>query len=185
MAVGAKGGVRRRRSPGGCPTALLVMLALIALPACHRHRRPGQGDHTIIYTNDPTTASRLLGFHDIENRAWRWSGKQFAVRVHNPDYAESHGAMAVMHFTIPPSQINALGPITVRGDAAGIQLPPKTYSAPGAYVYRAELPPSVFEDGDVTVSFTLDKALPPSAQDQRTLGIVVESVGFERKDERK
>ena len=181
-AVGQAPSLRRPlRPPRGVLAGFILALALIASPACHRHRRPGQTDRTTIYTNDPNTADRLAGFYEIENRAWRWSGKEFAVRVRNPDKADSQGAAVVLRFTIPQSQISALGPITIRGDAGGEQLPPQTYSTAGAFEYRHNLPTSVFDDGDVTVTFTLDKTRRPSSDDRRNVGIVVESVGFEKK----
>ena len=166
----------------GCPTALaLTVLLLLLTPACHRHRRPGQTDRTTIYTNDPSTADRLTGFWEIENRAWRWSSKEFTARVRVPSGADAQGAAVALHFEIPQAQMAALGPMTLSGDAGGVHLPPKTYSTPGAYVYRENLPPSVFDDGDVTVSFTVDKARRPPGGDRRLLGVIVESIGFEKK----
>jgi|SRR5579884_3724283 len=163
------------------PVAAALVIVLFVAAGCHRHRRPGQADRTTIYTNDPTTADRLSGFYEIENRAWRWSKKRFQVRVHTPDFASTDGAAVVLHFTIPQSEIDALKSVTISGDVAGLALPPQTYTTAGPHQYRRDVPASAFQSEDTMLTFTLDKVQPATGSDIRQLGIIVESTGFERK----
>jgi hypothetical protein len=60
-------------------------------------------------------------------------------------------------------------------------LPAETYTRPGDHIYRQDVPPSALSAAVATVDFSLDKSLPAGTLDQRELGIVVESVGFEAK----
>ena len=56
-----------------------------------------------------------------------------------------------------------------------------TYTTAGDHTYSKDVPASALNTDAVTVDFALDKFLPPGTVDQRELGIVVTSIGFESK----
>lgn len=137
--------------------------------------------HTVsaIDIADPSEAIQLLkGFYGVEMRAWRWAAKDFSVALKPPVGAETSGAKLVLKLYLPASQIQTLGPITLRADVDGFALSPRTFSAPGSYVYSADIPPDAMRSSLAAVNFHLDKALSGMKTDPRELGTVVTSVGF-------
>ena len=63
--------------------------------------------------------------------------------------------------------------------ARGHALAPETWSKPGQYVYRRELDADMIAPGLVQINFSLNKSIPPTAQDRRELGIVVQELSIE------
>ena len=86
-----------------------------------------------------------------------------------------------MKFALPDPIIGKLKTVSVGASINGSALPPQTYTQSGEYTYTRDLPPNLLGGEAVKVEFALDKALPPSASDQRELGLVVSAVGFEPK----
>ena len=75
--------------------------------------------------------------------------------------------------------IQKLGSITLRASVGGHALAPETWSKPGQYVYRRELGADMIAPGPLQINFSLNKSIPPTAQDQRELGIVVQELSIE------
>jgi hypothetical protein len=174
----------------------LAIAALLWAPvACKRKRPEAEGDAqaaqaaqssarvaTTVHMGDPRAAGQLTsGFYDIEDGAWRWTGKQFAVRLGTPMGAGASGATLELHFTIPPVVIEKNQSVTLSGSVDGNVLPPQTYSAAGEQVYKRDVPASLLGSDAVNATFDLDKALQPSGADQRVLGVVATSVGLVKK----
>jgi hypothetical protein len=135
-----------------------------------------------VHTGDPKSAAQLAaGFYGIEDNAWRWTAKSFAVILHPPAGAAQRGATLQLRFSVPAAVTQQVGPITLAASIAGAALPPETYSQPGQYVYKRDVSAALLGADPVRVDFQLDKALKPSGQDLRELGVVAVSVGLEAK----
>ena len=110
-------------------------------------------------------ASRIVsdtGLYPAEAGAsWRWTGRRFSFVLERPVATDLAFALDVH---VPPAVIEKLGAVTL--NAAG--LPAARYDRAGDYRYVRDLP-----DGAGPLEFALDKALPPSAADQRELGLIV------------
>jgi len=137
---------------------------------------------SVIHMADPKAAPQLKsGFHNVEQNAWRWTERHFAVVLRPPAGGASRGARLNLRFSIPAPVIEKLGAVTLSAAIGGVSLGPETYSRSGEYIYTRDVPASLLAGDAVTVEFDLDKALPPGNTDQRELGVVASSVGFEAK----
>jgi hypothetical protein len=137
---------------------------------------------TAIRMGDPRAAGQLLaGFYDIEANSWRWTKRQFAVSLRAPKGSAQRGAVLVVSLTVPPPVIDSGKYVTLTATVNGTKLSPETWSSTGNYVYQRVVPPDLLTGDSTRVDFELDKAMPPSAQDARELGIVVARVALEPK----
>jgi hypothetical protein len=126
---------------------------------------------------DPAAAQQLVkGFYAPEQDSWRWTMKDFDIALAPPLGAATMGATLRFHFTVPEPVIDQLGALTLSARAGEIVLDPETYSEPGGYVYERTIPPELLLGDVLTVQFSLDKAIAPTAADQRELGVVFNSV---------
>ncbi len=136
----------------------------------------------MIHVADPRASLQLVkGFHEVEQNAWRWTMARFAVTLRAPAGASQKGATLVLKGAVPDPVIAKLGPVTLTANVEGVPLAAETFSKPGEYTYRRDVPPAAFPAEAVMVNFALDKALAPGEADHRELGLVVTSVGFEAK----
>jgi len=137
---------------------------------------------SMIHMSDPKAGGQLVsGFYDVEQNAWRWAQKRFSVVLRPPAGAAQRGAVLNLKFAIPDAVISKLQSETVSASVNGSPLPPETYSKAGEFTYGKDVPSNLLTGESVRVDFTLDKAIAPSASDQRELGVVVLSVGLEAK----
>jgi hypothetical protein len=131
---------------------------------------------------DPKSAAQLVsGFHAIEDNAWRWTQKQFSVKLGRPLGAARTGGVLSLSLSVPPVVIEKSGPVTLTASIDGTDLAPQTYSKPGADTYKRDVPANLLAGDPVRVDFRLDKVMPPAGGDVRELGIVVLSAGLEAK----
>ena len=135
-----------------------------------------------VHTADPRVAAQLIsGFYGIEDNAWRWTAGKFSVLLRPPRTAAQKGAILQLKLALPDPIIGPLKSVTLSATVNGTALPPETYTKSGEFTYARDVPPNLMSGEAVKVEFALDKALPPSAADQRELGLVVSVVGFEPK----
>ncbi len=113
----------------------------------------------------------LSGWHESEETGWRWTEREFAVRVRA---AEGSRALT-MKLYVPEESLRRLGPLTLTASVNGHPLQAAVYESPGLMSYVRELSVS----GELEVRFGLDKALPPEAEDSRERGIIVASIAVE------
>ncbi len=161
--------------------AVLCLAPLAVMPAgCKLFRHtPLQ---STVNTRDPRAAGQLLsGFYGVESAAWRWTSKQFSVKLKTPAGAAEKGGTLSFSFNIPPEVIEKSGTITLSGKAGGVVLAPETYSAPGSYVYKRDVPGSELGKSDLTVDFALDKSMFPEGVDRRELGVVAVTIALQSK----
>ena len=164
---------------------------LLGPVACKRHQQQTKEEATdeqgqtlmpMIHVADQRAAVQLVkGFYDVEQNAWRWTMKKFSVTLRPPEGAAKNGAVLQMKFSVPDPVIEKLKSVTLSATIKGVALPRETYTKPGEYVLTREVPAKAFQSDAVTVDFALDKAMAPTEADLRELGIVVSTVGLERK----
>lgn len=164
------------------PFARAVVAAVVfcSLPACRREpvavktieeapRLP-----SAVLAGEPQAASQwAAGFYQIEDGAWRWTGRQFAVVLGTPPGAAQRGATLSLRVTVPPVVIQKLTATTLSASINGSELAPETYTKAGDYTYQREIAPSVLAADSARINFHLDRAIPPSGGDARELGIIV------------
>jgi hypothetical protein len=170
---------------------LALVAVLLWIPAgCRRGRKAeaeaaaagGPRIATTVHMGDPKSAGQLVsGFYDIEDNAWRWTGRQFTVELGTPPGAAQNGATLELQLTVPQPVIDQLKSIQLNASVDGNLLPPETYSQPGVYSYQRDVPAALCGKESVRISFELDKAMAPGATEQRELGVVASSVGLKAK----
>jgi hypothetical protein len=134
---------------------------------------------SMIQMNDQAASVQLIeGVHGLEANAWRWTARNFSFVVKAPEGAASKGGILRLQLFVSESQIGSLGPITLRADIQGTVLPERTYAQAGSYEYSAAVPGKLLAENPVCVTVRLDKAKPPSALDQRELGVIITSAGL-------
>ncbi len=160
-----------------------ILLFVLALAGC-RHKRAAEenGLASTIHMGNPRAERQLVsGFYGIENAAWRWTARTFAVALRPPAGAKAHGGVLQMRLTVPPPVTEKLGPVTLSASVAGTPLAPETWSAPGDYTYRRDLSAALLQSDSVRIDFQLDKAIAPTAVDQRELGIIILTIALSPK----
>ena len=154
----------------------LLCLAPLAVAPSGCKKTPLQ---STVNMGDPRIAGQLVdGFYGVEAGAWRWTGKQFSVKLRVPDSAAQKGATLRFLLTVPPAVIEKNTSVTVSASLEGQMLAPETYSAEGQYTYKRDVPAGVLGGSDTVVSFQLDKSMIPGGLDKRELGIVATSIAL-------
>lgn len=178
----------RLRRPAAAAMALTLCLALAPL-GCKRKRVTVQTTEeelpplaTIVHTADPKASTQLVsGFYGIEQNAWRWTSGKFSVLLRPPRTAASKGATLQLKFAIPDVSMSQLKVVSLAAAINGTALSPESYTQAGQFTYTRDVPASLLTGDSVKVDFTLDKTVPPSASDQRELGVIVSTIGFDPK----
>jgi hypothetical protein len=137
---------------------------------------------SVLKMNDAAAAQQLLkGFYGLEGGSWRWTSKTFSVLLRPPLASPQRGASLTFSFSVPDVVIQKLSSVTLSVSAGGTKLKSETYSKPGSYTFTSDVPPDLLVKEAITIDFELDKTIPPSATDQRDLGIIATGVGLEAK----
>lgn len=113
----------------------------------------------------------LSGWHRLEHDSYRWTERRFSVRLKTP--APDQAAKLRLRFYIPPETLDKLGPLTLSAEVNGVSLTPQTYASAEEQVYSANVPAGALTGTRARVEFALDRAVPPSPEDCRELGVVV------------
>jgi hypothetical protein len=137
---------------------------------------------SVVHTADPKTAAQLLrGFYDVEQNAWRWSARKFAVVLRPPANAAAAGALLELKFAIPDVVVQKLKSFSLSASVNGVPLAPAKFDSAGEKTYSQDVPSKALKGDAVIVEFELDKAVEAGVLDQRELGVVVSYIGFEAK----
>lgn len=165
-------------------TALLAVLLVLGSSAC-RHRKPPVHAPeepkfaSEISAGNPSEAGQFReGFYGIDANAWRWARKYFQVALGLPQLAPGMRVQLVLQCAIPDVVIASVKSVQLSATINGFQLEPETYKQPGDCVYMRDVPLDKLEGHSALVDFTLDKAMPPTAIEDRELGIIVSQVGL-------
>jgi hypothetical protein len=159
----------------------LLPLLLAGSGCKRRHNSSGQAQllASSIYAGDPNVASHFAsGFYGVEENAWRWTGKDFAVDLSPPLHSDQKGAQLVMKLAVPDVVIQKLASVQLSASIQGYKLDPQIYTKSGQYTYTRDVPADKLQSDAVRIDFALDHALPPTERDQRQLGIIVSEVGL-------
>ncbi len=162
-------------------TLIVIPLLLVGTGCKRRHRSSGQTQllASTIYAGDPNVAAHFAkGFYDVEEGAWRWTGKEFAVDLSAPLHSDQKGAQLVMKLAVPDAVIQKLGSVQLSAAIQGFKLDPQLYTKPGQYTYTRDVPSDKLQNDVVRIDFALDHTLPPTETDRRELGIIVSEVGL-------
>jgi len=170
---------------------LAALAAALLLAACRSRHTKVKVEATeeeapslasTVHVADPRAAAQLIsGFYGIEDQSWRWTAGKFSVLLRPPRSASQKGASLQFKFAVPDPVISHLKSIALTATVNGTALPTEKYTAAGEYTYTKDVPPELLAGEAVKVEFALDKSLPPGSVDQRELGVVAQSVGFEPK----
>ncbi len=167
-----------------------VLLCVVLVGGCKRAKKTrveatdeaGPSLASVVNMADARASVQLLkGFHDVEGNAWRWTMGKFSVTLRPPLNAPQKGATLVVKMNIPEAIMGQVKSTTLTANVNGAAIASETYTKAGDYTYSKDVPASALGADAVTVEFALDKFLPPGAADQRELGVVVSSIGFEAK----
>jgi hypothetical protein len=169
-----------------CATLILCIL-LVPIACKPKRKRPplepisqtGMLASMINVADPHSTVQLTKGFYDIENGAWRWTARSFSATLRPPKDAAQNGARLVLKLAISDVVLQKLKSMRLSASVNGLELPPEEYTKAGEFTYSREVPPTALKSDAVMAEFTLDKALPPSASDQRELGVIVSAIGFE------
>jgi hypothetical protein len=173
--------------------ALLAALAaalMLAPAGCKRREKvstetieePAPTLASVVHMADPKIVPQLLrGFHGVEGNAWRWTMGKFAVTLRPPLNAPQKGATLVAKFAIPDAVMSRTKSVTLSASVNGVSLAPETFTKTGDFVYSRDVAATALTAEAVTAEFALDSFLPSGAVEQRELGLVVSSIGFEAK----
>jgi hypothetical protein len=137
---------------------------------------------TAFKMSDPAATQQLLkGFYGLEVGAWRWTAGKFSVLLRPPLASAQRGGTLTFSFSIPDVVAQKLSSMTLTASIGGTKLKSETYTKAGSYTFTSDVPPDLLAKEAVTVDFELDKSLPPTAADQRELGVIATRVGLEAK----
>jgi hypothetical protein len=162
-------------------TLILVPLLLLGTGCKRRHKGSGQAQvrASTIFAGDPNVDAHFArGFYQVEEGAWRWTAKEFAVDLTPPLHADQRGAQLVVKLAVPDGVIQKLTSIQLSGAIQDYKLEPQVYTKPGQYTYTRDVPADKLQNDVVRIDFSLDHSLPPAGNDVRELGIIVSQVGL-------
>ncbi len=128
---------------------------------------------------DPLAAPQLAGFHQVEEAAWRWSKRRFAITLGVPERLRQEGGRLQLRVFLPDASFERLGPVRLSASVNGHALEPESLNGSGQRTLSFDLPAGVLRRGGNRFEFTLDKALPPNARDGRELGVIVHGASLE------
>lgn len=177
----------RRAHVAGIATLLLAASACRGKhsPTAVKNEEQQEGGPRIasaLKMGDASTAAQLLrGFYGLEGNAWRWTAGTFTVLLRPPLIAAQHGATLNLSCSVPDVVIQKLKTTTLTATIGKTKLGSETYTKPGACKFSASVPPELLTSESVTIDFTLDKTLPPTADDKRELGLIAVEVSLESK----
>jgi hypothetical protein len=161
---------------------LMLALLLLASSGCKRRRSSGQDAPLLastIYAGDPNVAIHFAkGFFNVEENAWRWTGKEFAVDLSPPLHADQKGAQLVLQMVVPDAVIKKLNSVELSASIQGFKLEPQIFTKPGQYTYKRDIPADKLQGDVARIEFAVDHTLPPTENDKRQLGIIVSEVGL-------
>jgi hypothetical protein len=170
--------------------AIGMVVCLLLLAGCkHREKKiqaltdeDGATLASVVAMGDPKTAPQLLkGFHTVEESSWRWTMGRFAVALRPPRNAAVRGAVLHFRFVLPEAVLSKVHKMSLSAAVNGTPLSPETYATSGEMDYTRPVDGKLLAGDAVNVEFTLDKFIPAGTIEDRELGVIATSVGFEAK----
>ena len=140
---------------------------------------PPPAASTVAVADEATRRQLVEGFYDVENGAWRWTGKHFAVDLGVPADARRNGATLLLKFTLTAPLVEDPRGVMISGKVGDYGFPPQKFSATGTFQMESAVPASAFQTDRVRAEFSLDRSFKPGGADIRELGIIAHSVALE------
>src|SRR5712672_2848242 len=111
---------------------IALMLVVIAAAGCRSKRKVRNTAVvedgplvSVVNAGDPRAAAQFLrGVYGIENDAWRWAMKTFAVSLRTPTGAAQNGARLELKFVYPEVVFSKAGAATISATVNGVALGP-------------------------------------------------------------
>jgi hypothetical protein len=129
---------------------------------------------------DPTRSNQLIyGFYGVEAKPSRWTARRFSFALKPPSAAALRGGKLWIHLFLPDREIYNLGPMTLTTWIDGYSLGPQEFTEGGMHVYAVDVPARLLDTNLVPVRCEFDRAVPPSAADNRELGAVLTEVSLQ------
>ncbi|MCC7496975.1 MAG: glycosyltransferase family 39 protein [Bryobacterales bacterium] len=179
-AVAGVGNKARRISipeHGGAEFAEVVVVAPVEAPSLAARSKPARA--TRVLMSDPAAGQLLHGFYSIEPGGWRWTGRNFSIRMASPDPADSAPVRLIFTLYVPEVVIEDVGPISLVAKVGEHRLAASAWPRPGRFTYVREIEAGWLKAAGNRIDFTLDKSLAPGATDNRELGIIAIAVTLE------
>ncbi len=127
---------------------------------------------------DPQAEEQLIdGFYELENGAWRWTMRRFAVAL-QPLESGADSVFLEMRFTVPEIVAGRFGGAKIMAKVNGNELEPESFEGQGGFLYSQEVAASVLSGGPARVEFELENAVTAGEADLRELGIIVTSIAL-------
>ena len=114
----------------------------------------------------------LDGWHEIEATGWRWTEREFSVRVHS-DETSRQRVMTVRLF-LADELIRRVGSLALSASVNGRDLTPAVYETAGMQTLIRTLGSDAGRE--LLLRFRLSGALPPDEFDSRERGVIVGSI---------
>ena len=80
------------------------------------------------------------GFYGVEENAWRWTGKEFAVDLSPPLHSDQKGAQLVTAAGGSRPVIQKLTSVQLSASIQGFKLEPQIFTKSGQYTYTRDVP---------------------------------------------
>ena len=117
----------------------------------------------------------LDGWHENEESGWRWTEREFSVRVR---WGETFRPRTVtVDLFLAEALLEQVHPVQIAMSANGMALAPEIYESVGPHLLIRGLPAGV--GNEVVLRFRLNGAMPPDASDRRERGVIVNSIRVE------
>lgn len=110
----------------------------------------------------PPTLRLLHGWHHLEDNAWRWTHREFAVIIEHHCPAQE----LELEFLIRPELLQT-GPLQLSATLNGTPLEPAIFSEPGDHLYKS---PVTLQPGTTELRCTLSHTFPAGGRD---LGVII------------
>ncbi len=132
-----------------------------------------------LHLGDLRARHQLLGrWYPIEDGSWRWMSKEAQAVLRTP---EESPVSFELRLYFPENHMKRVGgSVAVSVLLENELLVEKTYRAAGAYTIRQPVPAGSLPHPVTRITIRLDRAVPPTGEEQRELGAVVLGFGFAR-----
>lgn len=130
--------------------------------------------------NDPSAKQQLpKGFYSVEANSWRWTAGNFTAVLKVPPGAAQKGATLTLNLVASDTILKQVHSQSLTAAVGTTNLKTEKYVDPGSHTFTADVPASALTADTVTIDFSLDNALPPSASDRRELGVIVTAISLD------
>ncbi len=132
--------------------------------------------------NDPAAPAQIVkGISALENNSWRWTGGNFSFVLKTPPGAAQKGGTVSLTLVVSEAVLKQVHSQTLTAAIGDKTLGTQKFTEAGNYTFAADVPAAALTTDTVTVDFSLDNSLAPSASDRRELGVIATAVALESK----